>query len=433
MLNVSKQTVFKLKNEKINIIIKYFFFCFLFLLSFINNVMLSGWLIFITLFLTCVKKSQGAIIAFLWIQLRSLMNPGIAVSISSVAILKWLCIFYLSIYLLVLFRYKSRAYLKILPYFVFFALYLVIVQFFVSSYPIVSLFKIIAWIIPFLAIVKGITANSAINWIYMINRLLGILIFGSLLTIPFNFAYLRNGHALQGLLNHPNMFGIVIVLFLAGWMFEHKNKLSLATIVVAGLSFILIYLSESRTSLISAVILCFAYIFFSNIRCGIKIIILILLLIAGLFIIFTENSIKNIIVEFLLKGGTGFSDIVNSREDQISANISRYLENPILGTGFSVPYVKGVISYSFSFDLIVENGNIIFALLGDIGILGSLFFLFCYARILFLGKPSSFVLFLAPFLICLGEMVFFSTNNLAPLLYMFFAIYMSKSKNKSEI
>lgn len=124
----------------------------------------------------------------------------------------------------------------------------------------------------------------------------------------------------------------------------------------------------------------------------------------------------------------GYSDVFSSRDFLIEKNISRFLSNPFLGTGFNVPYVQGLKDYSFSFDLIVENGSFYSAILGDIGIVGCALFIIAYGVIFKLGfKRGSLILFLMPFIVTAAEAMFFSTNNMAILFYFSFGIYLANS------
>ena len=99
----------------------------------------------------------------------------------------------------------------------------------------------------------------------------------------------------------------------------------------------------------------------------------------------------------------------------------------LFGSGFMVPFMPGIQDWSFSFGLLVENGNLVYSVLGDLGIIGFIFFCTTYGYLLFKGrkKQGRLILFIAPFLICMGEMVFFSTNNNAILLYVMLAVFLT--------
>ena len=79
--------------------------------------------------------------------------------------------------------------------------------------------------------------------------------------------------------------------------------------------------------------------------------------------------------------------------------------------------------------LITEPGNLGYAVLGDVGIIGTVLFSAIYVCIYrFRASKGSVILFLAPFLVSIGEMVFFSTNNMAMLLYIMFGIVINEKE-----
>lgn len=119
--------------------------------------------------------------------------------------------------------------------------------------------------------------------------------------------------------------------------------------------------------------------------------------------------------------------ITLSRHGQYEGFLTKYNNNPLFGSGFMVPFMPGIQDWSFSFGLLVENGNLVYSVLGDLGIIGFIFFCTTYGYLLFKGrkKQGRLILFIAPFLICMGEMVFFSTNNNAILLYVMLAVFLT--------
>ena len=72
--------------------------------------------------------------------------------------------------------------------------------------------------------------------------------------------YSTNGTALNGIMGNPNGLGITLVLGLAIFLVSSKNKLNIC------LSFILIFLTNSRTSIITALVILGYYIIVLNIK-----------------------------------------------------------------------------------------------------------------------------------------------------------------------
>ncbi|MEG0495426.1 MAG: hypothetical protein RR564_04065 [Eubacterium sp.] len=102
-----------------------------------------------------------------------------------------------------------------------------------------------------------------------------------------------------------------------------------------------------------------------------------------------------------------------------------FLRSPIWGNGFSVPVLQEV-TWKISFDYLIETGNLIMAVLSYSGVIGFLIFILMIFAIFTQNKRHKIKLlplFMAPLLISMGEMVFFSTNNMAIWLYIMFALY----------
>lgn len=415
-------------NNKINArkIINKLFLMFLFYLSFLRFEILAIWTMGVFVYYIYREKKIGALKFLILIQLRSLINPGIAVGYGDtkiLGVLKWCTILSASIFLLIGLSDDEKAKLRKINYLiVLFAVSSIISAFMTSSYPIGATFKIIAFAIPFLAIINGVNSYNNINWMGLINEYLGLLVIGSLIFINSPTGYLRNGIAFQGFFNHPNVYGVMIVLYFAGILYYNK-KINLKVSTILFLSIFLVLKTLSRTSLISAFIIIIIYLIKQKMKMENKLFIIILLSLLLITFFMVDNQIKTELITFINKGNE--NNILFSRESQFKNNIIRFLKNPILGTGFNVPYVENFVSYKFSFDLVVENGNLILSLLGDVGIIGFIVFFYTYFSIYKIGKNDITTIFFAPFLVSMGEMAFFSTNNFAIILYFYFAIYIS--------
>lgn len=410
----------KIRNQEY--IARYTFVLVAFAFSFFHKYTAIIWLVGFSFLYTLKYKKEGAIECLLFIAIRTVMNPELAVNIGDAGTIKWLVIFLLSFYLLISTNIKID---NLILVFLIFAGYLVVSSFFVSSYPLVAMLKVVSYIIPFLAILSGIKNTKEIQWIKRLYYIMLPLMIGSVLVIPLPLAYARNGVALQGLFNQPNMFGILWVLFFAMYLHIKPNTVSWKFLAFIIFGFISVVLSKSRTSLFGMLLLLVLYICMFPTSIGNRIATLGLLMISCLLVIVISDTILSSVIEFIYKGG---DSIFSSRKGVLNRNWERFKENPLLGTGFNVPYKKGVKSYEFSFDLLTENGNIISALLGDMGIIGTLLFVFCYGYLFRKGKNRSVCLFAAPFLISMGEMVFFSTNSIAIILYILFACYLYEEK-----
>lgn len=392
----------------------------IFILSLLNLPLLSLWLVFMPVLNIFHKKIDGALISLFLIAIRTIINPGIGIEISNLGILKWIVIFVISFYLLFSSFKGFRDY--------YFILLIIILQFYlivstgiVSSFPLTAIFKIVSYIIPFFAIIIGIHSSNT-NILNFVVNILGLVLLGGVPLIKTSVGYLRNGVSFQGLTNHPNMFGILLVLFLAAYLTLNIYRLKVFSVFIISLTLILTVLSGSRTSLFSIFIVLVLYILTINIPTRQKILFLILLSFTGLIIlIIMNNQIVSFLNLFLHKGN---ANILYSRNNQISLNISRFKYSPYFGTGFNVPFISNFKSWKLEFNALTENGNLFLAILADTGIIGLLLFLITYGYIW--TKGNNILLFIAPILISMGEMVFFSTNNIAIILYIFFGLYLKK-------
>ncbi len=392
-----------------------------FLFSLISVYTLIPWLLMLTIILTWTDGVRGALKALAQIQVRSLLSTFIAVDISRVATVKWICLFFLSFYIII--KCSSKLDKKIAQAILLLMLllaYIIITALFVSSFPIVAIAKAISFIIPFVAILMGVSTVKDFDCIEYFTKILGFTLLSGVVLVFSSYGYLRNGHAFQGFINHPNMFGIMMAVFLAGYVHKKNGKPTFFDLFIIFAVFLLIFISESRTALFSAAIVLAVHFLSSNIKTVYKAVACILSL---FFIVLAlQLPIFDFLTDFIYKGNDNF---FYSREDLINENLQRFYDNPFLGTGFNVPYIQGARYFTFSFNLVVENGNFATAILGDLGIIGTLIFLLCYYYIFACGNKRYSALFIVPFMISMGEMVFFSSNNCALVLYFYFAAYLS--------
>lgn len=396
-----------------------------FLSSLVSVYTLIPWMLLITIILTWTDGVRGALRALIQIQVRSILSDVVGVNISTAATLKWICLFFLSFY--IIFKCSPKIDKKVSQatlFLLLFLIYITITALFVSSYPIVAIAKGVSFLIPFMAILMGVSTTKDFDCIDYITKVLGFVLISGVVFVFSGNGYLRNGHAFQGFINHPNMYGIMLAVFLAGFLYKKKEKTKFFEVFIIVLTFVLIFLSESRTGLFSAGIVLATHFMFSGVKTVYKVVAVFFSLIFLLAAL--ELPVFSFLTDFIFKGS---DNILYSREDIIKENLNRLYNHPFVGTGFNVPYIKSVRSFKFAFDLFVENGNFATAILGDLGIIGTMIFLLCYYYIFACGNKRYVALFIVPFVISMGEMVFFSTNNCAIVLYFYFAAYLSYNKH----
>ncbi|CAH0136768.1 hypothetical protein SRABI96_00377 [Peribacillus sp. Bi96] len=412
--------------------LEWVFIVFLTLFSFLSTSTLLVSLFILLIFLR--QREIGAIKIVNIITLRTIINPGIAVDIGNLQYLKWIILFGCSLYLLLSFNKLEKNEIKkikwILSPLFLFVVYNIFVALVFSSLPIVSIFKLLSYAVIFSGILIGVGYTfKSYDWLKWMVTMFKLIIIFSFLIIPFPVSYLRNGSSFQGITNNPNMFGVLAVLFIAIFLsyFQiNKNKQKLYSLISLFLSLVtllMIFLSKSRTALISCLVLLFIYIIFVNCNKLLKIIIVNFSGIAVILIILGTNVI-NFLTEFLYKGQEK-GNILYSRTNQIENSLSNFMDNPWFGNGFAVP-VLPYKSYIFSAEFIVEPGNLVLSVLSYSGIFGFLLFLSYITRVFLVNKSNfkySCFLPLATILISMGEMVFFSSNNIGIWCYMFIALY----------
>jgi len=400
----------------------------LFVISFFNTTALFIFMILLLFFLK--QKQIGAIKIMNIITLRTIINPGIAVDISSFQIFKWTILMGCSIYLLLSYskldneNFKKFRDIAILV--LIFAFYNIFVAFIFSSLPIISIAKVTSYILPFLGVLVGVgCTHKNFNWIDWLLKILMPLFIISFFIIKLPISYLRNGISFQGLTNHPNMFGMVSVIFFAILISHSQINKRINKWYFLLLSLIIFYMviiSRSRTSLGSLIILVLLYLVFTNDYKGLKKLIIINAIMLIMVFILLNNDIRNSIISFFYKG---HEHILYSRAPQINALLSNFFKNPWFGNGFAVP-VLPYRSYEFSFEFIVEPGNLILAVLSYSGIFGFIIFLSYIIKIFYVNKKNFKNVGFLPIsaiLVSMGEMVFFSTNNIGVWCYMLLAIY----------
>ena len=136
---------------------------------------------------------------------------------------------------------------------------------FTSSYPVTSTFKLISFTLTFLAVIKGIAATEHIFKLkeFFVGFYTVLFIVSALM---ISFPYFRVINAdFQGVFNHVNILGIIGAIYLAAFLTSEwfKKHIYFRNIVGMGV-FIMVYLSASRTGMISAILILLVYLITNN-------------------------------------------------------------------------------------------------------------------------------------------------------------------------
>lgn len=374
-----------------------------FIISCINQPLFYGVIILSLLYL--FQGKIGLVKLQFLLVLRTIISPGIFFDISEIMLFqyyKWIIILGGSIYLIFYSNINKKKISYLMLIYTFFVVYLLYSSIFFSSNPLLGIFKIINYILPLIAYYTNrsyLNRNKIDLWIR------NILILVSVISIPLAFSplgYLRNQHAFQGVLNNPNMLGIVLVITYA-FIIKEIYKFSIFTLISIGYIY-LIYITESRTSLISILILILCYIFLNKNYARYLPIIIPSFSLLILYI----NKLN--FFNMILRKGNDDVDILYSRMSQISSFKLAFKNSPIFGNGFGVPF--NVNQFQPNDSTVVEAGNLFLAVIAFSGLLGFILFMIILIIWMIHLKKYFILVFMSTLLINMGEMVLFSSNSI---------------------
>lgn len=357
--------------------------------------------------------------------LRTNISPGIFFDISDLQIFqifKWIIIIVGSVIVIVFQTIKIKKIDKIIIFILIISFYFAVTSLFYSNNISLSMLKITSYVLPLLAFYSSREIIQSKNLKAWVNKILIISLIMSLTLIFTSVGYLRNGHGFQGIFNNPNMLGIISVIsFSLNYTLTTNNKLKYFYLL---LYFFVVIISESRTSLLSMFVLMLIFLFFLENKRSIKILNLILCLLMGILI--GLSNFRNSIIAFFQKGQQA-TDILHSRDGQLESLKIVLQESPIFGKGFGVPVMTNPINIDST---IVEAGNLFIALIMFGGIFGLVLFMFFIFYWLKFIKINYIGIFLSTLLICMGEMVLFSSNSIGLWCSLLWVISLDRSRNK---
>lgn len=292
-----------------------------------------------------------------------------------------------------------------------------------------SLVELVSFLFLFLFAFKNTYFENLRERARVINNIEAMyiaVIFLSLFTFAVPaVAYARNGTGFQGVGNHPNSFGVVMAPFVGWTLVKLIQKFSFKDLVLMLLSFVLLYLSQSRTSMFSVILGLICIILVNRefrilfLRKGS----LILLMTASLIII-NFSSISSTVFAFLDKSKSGSIEesVLLSRGSLIENQTNNIDKNPFFGIGFKTPSNLMLEKSAFSLGKPYEKGNMLTAAVEEIGFVGFLILLITIIALLKPGKNRKTALFILPIIaLCttLGESTLFSIGGIGVLIWTF--------------
>ncbi len=375
------------------------------------------------------EKVIGVIKYMVIITMRGILSTEAGVSLGNLDTIKLLFILVLSLYVLkcTFYNVKLQSFKLILFCVIFFCVYVSVASFISGSYPIVSMFKVWIFGLNFVAMLYGVYyTKERVHWLdYMFHVLTPFFVI-SFLVIPIESFRIINSN-FQGIFNHVNMMGIMGAVYISVLLNIEKNKKNIYNTLIV-VTLFMQYLTASRTGLFVSIFIILVY-YFMNL--SVKKIVYFLMTITLLATIYyinptIKNFVNNQIHSYVYKGNE--NDILASRREIEERSQEKYQNNEFIGSGFMTPFDKNIKDYSLNMSLVYEPGNLFWELLGGVGEIGFfLFFLFILVIVLN-GHINCISLILTAIGISLGEMVFFSINNISILLYMLIGIYLVKEK-----
>ena len=306
-----------------------------------------------------------------------------------------------------------------------------------SVYPQVSEFKLLSFFYIALAILLAfrLTSRLSIDWT---PWFVGMWIAVTVLSIPTllvkEIGYFRDGLGFQGILIHPQIFGLFLapgLAWLIGRTMLQSQKTPKALFIIMALVFVFIFLTRARTSVI-AILAAFIVILLSAqnnpswqkalIRRFVSPLVILLFLVISLSLFYT--SISALITEFAMKN-TDAKDIgfafQGSRGFLIADSWKSFVNNPLFGIGFGVSLTNDFIPVlepltGLPLSATTEKALLPAVILEETGIFGAVFFMPLLFLLIRNGLSHRELAIPLMFLTCLmlniGEMVFFSIGGM---------------------
>lgn len=399
------------------------------------------------LLLYALKGPPASLKALFLSWLISHMNPGISAMPANVEILR-IGILLAALSTIVMASFNSRNPLlfgRTVSAFTVFGGFVLIHSITVSYAPDVSLLKGSLFLIMTLTLAIAwfstrVDVEPLQGWLFF---WLVVIVFAS---VPLKFTgigYFVNAKGFQGVLNHPQVFGLTMALT-AAWVGGRMLRLRsfrVQDLVLAGLILVFLLLSESRGAMLAAGSgLLFSFILakgfglrnvlksFRNFNHKRVAFMFVCALFTGALFF---DKVSNIVERTIAKrteNTTIASAFDASRGRLIDASLQNFYDNPVLGIGFGVATKPGEMKvkrdpiFGFPISAPIEKGNMYSAMLEEVGFAGSLLFvgllLTLLGSIMRSGQLEMVWIFFVGLMVNVGEAVLFSPNGIGMLVWI---------------
>lgn len=266
-----------------------------------------------------------------------------------------------------------------------------------SPIPDVSILKALSWGLAMSALASAWTGLAPQEFDATSRRLFLLLTFVVLASLPLvalPLGYLRNGTGFQGILNHPQVFGMSVAL-LGAWtgarMFGEQRP-SWFLIALTGLCLVLVFLSEARTGGLALVLGLGLSLLLSPIFSGRKLLRMVPGLASGrVWLVLggaaaagiaIASTISNLIERFLTKSHRAsvngiFDAYETSRGFLVDSMLANIANAPFRGVGFGIASHPTLMIidrdpiFNLPLGAPVEKGMAPLAVLEEVGVIGA--------------------------------------------------------------
>lgn len=341
-----------------------------------------------------------------------------------------------------------------------FGLYACLTSIIVSNYPLVSILKCVNWVImcvSLMAIWQSLSDdefNRTGNEIFCGLCALGVI---SLLFLKSSSGYSVNGTGFNGVMNHPQSFGVTLAVtsaWIVARVLTHKNFLWLG-LIIASICLFLTLKTECRTAgLALAIATAFSALVklvIPNIHAKtdgnniIKHRIVILSVLCAILFSAVITLHPRSVNDYLIKRRSNLSvnivDIyLDSRGILIDTMISNVKQHPFTGVGFGVSSDQSAMNiyydpyFNLPISAVIEKGVLPVAVLEETGMIGFIIFSILILSFIVAAIKNGFpqLLVLTTVLLTnLGEYTFFSLGGNGMLLILIIAWCVTKPSGPS--
>jgi hypothetical protein len=395
---------------------------------------------------------QQALQALVLLFLFTTLNDKIAPSVEFISLLRYIVIF--SAFFSIFLRANFLKYNLTALYTLCFAVFIIIHSMFFSSVIEVSVLKIISCTIVMITLLKAWGELNELEYDRMKKWVERFILFILLSSLPFllipEVGYEKNNIGFQGVLNHPQAFGILAALSAAiffGIFFE-KIKFSWSLISILFLILWLVFLSKARTagmaiffSLFITVIINFSKKNFYLSTSQYNRLLFFIFLFLIFFLLLNSDSLY-VFKNFISKSNEEeISSVLNyyfqSRKILLDPMFENINKNFITGIGFGIssdplsmdiekdPFLNLAIGAPY------EKGTLFIAVLEELGIFGFILFVIWIFILLYratINSFSSLLVLTTILLINIGEAILFSPGGTGLILIILLTSLMMRPK-----